>query len=205
MADNRSKDINAKKMHPNAQGSEQSQNPSSPASLLVSFSNTMKEYNLANISYKGKDDQGNDVEIKLESNIYSSNQFAPQYQATPIVYNPSTQTPPMHTMVQNNNPNNNQTNTQANNSTNKPSEESANTHIIKSPMIGVIYVAPKPDAPAFIKVGDKIKQGQDIFIIECMKTMNLVKANTSGTVKEILIKNAQPVEYDEKLVVIELD
>ena len=73
---------------------------------------------------------------------------------------------------------------------------------IKSPMVGTAYLHPEPGADAFIKVGDKVKAGQTLLIIEAMKVMNPIAAPSDGTVQQILIENAQPVEFDQPLVVI---
>lgn len=74
---------------------------------------------------------------------------------------------------------------------------------IKSPMVGTVYLSPQPGAPAFIKVGDKIKQGQTLLIVEAMKTMNPIPSPREGTVAQILVSDAQPVEFGEALVVFE--
>jgi acetyl-CoA carboxylase biotin carboxyl carrier protein len=74
---------------------------------------------------------------------------------------------------------------------------------VPSPMVGTVYLAPSPDAKAFIEVGQKVKEGQTLLIIEAMKTMNQIPAPRAGTVTAILIEDAQPVEYGMPLVVIE--
>jgi acetyl-CoA carboxylase biotin carboxyl carrier protein len=74
---------------------------------------------------------------------------------------------------------------------------------VTSPMVGTVYVAPEPDAPNFIEVGGIVKKGQTLFIVEAMKVMNPITAPADGTVKQILVQNAQPVEFGEVLVVIE--
>jgi len=74
---------------------------------------------------------------------------------------------------------------------------------VTSPMVGTAYCAPEPGAPAFIKVGDNVRQGQTLLIIEAMKVMNPVPAPRTGMVTEILVRDAQPVEYGEVLLVIE--
>ncbi len=74
---------------------------------------------------------------------------------------------------------------------------------VKSPMVGTAYRAPEPGAPNFIDVGSKVEQGDPLLIIEAMKTMNQIPSPRSGTVKEILFENGQPVEFGEALVVIE--
>jgi acetyl-CoA carboxylase biotin carboxyl carrier protein len=73
---------------------------------------------------------------------------------------------------------------------------------VPSPMVGTIYLQAEPGSPAFIKVGDSVKEGQQLFIIEAMKTMNPVTAPHAGTVKAILVADAQPVEFGESLCVI---
>ncbi|MDD2877478.1 MAG: acetyl-CoA carboxylase biotin carboxyl carrier protein [Acidiphilium sp.] len=75
--------------------------------------------------------------------------------------------------------------------------------MVKSPMVGVAYLAPEPSAPPFISVGQTVERGQTLLLIEAMKTFNQIKAPRAGTVKQILITAGQPVEYDEPLVVIE--
>ena len=74
---------------------------------------------------------------------------------------------------------------------------------VKSPMVGTAYESPEPSAAAFISVGDSVKKGQTLLIIEAMKVMNPITAPKDGTVTDILFANAQPVEFDQVLVVIE--
>ena len=74
---------------------------------------------------------------------------------------------------------------------------------VPSPMVGTAYLAPSPDAKPFIEVGSVVKEGQTLLIIEAMKTMNQIPSPRSGTVKAILIEDAQPVEYGMPLVVVE--
>ena len=73
---------------------------------------------------------------------------------------------------------------------------------IKSPMVGTCYMTPEPDAPAFVSVGDSVKAGQTLLIIEAMKVMNPITAVAAGTVQAILVENGQPVEYDQPLIVV---
>ncbi|QYJ08275.1 acetyl-CoA carboxylase biotin carboxyl carrier protein [Qipengyuania flava] len=73
---------------------------------------------------------------------------------------------------------------------------------IKSPMVGTVYMAPEPGAADFVKVGDSVKEGQTLLIVEAMKVMNPIAADKAGTVKAILVENAQPVEFDQPLVVV---
>ena len=73
---------------------------------------------------------------------------------------------------------------------------------IKSPIIGTAYLAAEPGAKKFVEVGDKIKKGQTIMIIEAMKTMNHVPATTEGIVKKILVNDGQPVEFGQSLIIL---
>jgi len=74
---------------------------------------------------------------------------------------------------------------------------------VTSPMVGTFYAAPAPDAPPFVQVGDRVKAGQTLCIVEAMKLMNEIKAETDGVVAEILVSNAQPVEYGQVMMLIE--
>ena len=74
---------------------------------------------------------------------------------------------------------------------------------IKSPIIGTAYLAPEPGAKQFVQVGDKIKKGQTIMIVEAMKTMNHVPSTSEGIVKSILVKDGQPVEFGQTLIVLQ--
>ena len=74
---------------------------------------------------------------------------------------------------------------------------------LKSPMVGTLYAAPEPGAATFTKVGNRVNQGDTVFIIEAMKVMNPIKAHTSGIVKEIFFSDGNPVEYGDVLIIIE--
>lgn len=74
---------------------------------------------------------------------------------------------------------------------------------VKSPMVGTVYLSPDPNSKAYINIGDKVKKGDTLMLIEAMKTFNPVEADRAGTVKAIYVDNAQPVEYGEALVLIE--
>ena len=73
---------------------------------------------------------------------------------------------------------------------------------VKSPIIGTAYLAPEPGAKKFVKVGDKVKKGQTIMIVEAMKTMNHVPSTGDGEVKKILVEDGQPVEFGQTLVLL---
>ena len=75
-------------------------------------------------------------------------------------------------------------------------------HIVKSPMVGTVYLQSEPGKPPFIKVGDKVSKGQTLLIIEAMKVMNPIASPVDGVIKDIKIKDSDPVEFDQPLVVI---
>ena len=83
----------------------------------------------------------------------------------------------------------------------KSSDESDGVRI-KSPIIGTAYLAPEPGAKKFVEVGDKIKKGQTVMIVEAMKTMNHVPSTANGEVRKILIEDGQPVEFGQTLVLL---
>ncbi len=84
-----------------------------------------------------------------------------------------------------------------------PKKLVSDNNFIKSPMVGTVYLSPSPEELPFIHVGKKVKKGDTILIIEAMKTMNQIPSTLEGTVKEILVSNESPVEFDTPLVVIE--
>ena len=77
------------------------------------------------------------------------------------------------------------------------------TNALKSPMVGVVYLATEPGAKPFVKVGDTVHAGDTVALVEAMKTFNPIKATADGVVKEILVADAQAVEFDQPLIVIE--
>lgn len=84
-----------------------------------------------------------------------------------------------------------------------PPKEEEVCEVITSPMVGTYYSSPAPDQPLFVKPGDRIEEGTVVCIIEAMKVMNEVKAGVSGTVKEILISNSDPVEFGTPLIKVD--
>ena len=75
-------------------------------------------------------------------------------------------------------------------------------HVLRSPMVGTFYASPNPDSPAFVKVGQTVKAGETLAIIEAMKMFNQIEADVAGTIVAVLASNGQPVEFDEPLFVI---
>lgn len=78
-----------------------------------------------------------------------------------------------------------------------------NANAVTSPMVGTAYLKSSPDAPAFVKVGDRVTEGQTLLIVEAMKTMNPIASPRAGLVKEIFVRDAQPVEFGEPLMTVE--
>lgn len=89
----------------------------------------------------------------------------------------------------------------------EPTKEDAGLggHIIRSPMVGTMYISHAPEADPFVNVGDHVKQGDTICMIEAMKMFNQIEADASGTIKARLVENGQAVEYDQPLFIIEED
>ena len=141
---------------------------------------TIKENDLASLeitrSFTDKE--------KLKIKIRNSNPFSPQQET--IVTNDHSSEQRQDFIGKDNPPNTNLT-----------------KNIIKSPMVGTVYLSPSPEEPSFIHVGKKIKKGDTILIIEAMKTMNQIPSSLEGTVKEILVSNASPVEFDTPLIIVE--
>ena len=82
-------------------------------------------------------------------------------------------------------------------------ENELSGHVVRSPMVGTFYRSPSPEAKAFVEVGQSVKVGDALCIVEAMKMMNRIEADKAGVVKEILIEDGAPVEFDEPLIVIE--
>jgi len=123
--------------------------------------------------------------IKLSRNIVTNTpQVQPVYQQ-PI---PATQQP-----VQNNTEDTN----------NKDPVPESNKNTVNSPMVGTFYASASPESKPFVIVGQSVKKGDTLCILEAMKMMNQVQAETDGTILEILVDNAEPVEFDQPLFVIE--
>lgn len=84
----------------------------------------------------------------------------------------------------------------------KSTKDIPDGHTVRSPMVGTYYASPSPDKPAFVKVGQTVKAGETLGIIEAMKMFNPIEADVSGTVRAILVENGQPIEFDEPMFVI---
>ena len=82
-------------------------------------------------------------------------------------------------------------------------EVTENFSILSSPMVGTVYLSPDPNSDPFVKIGDTVKEGQPVVIIEAMKTMNHIPANKSGIIRKIFVDDASPVEFGDPLITIE--
>ncbi len=85
-----------------------------------------------------------------------------------------------------------------------PDSEDADLHLVRSPIVGSCYESPSPGAPAFVKVGDQVKVGQVLCIVEAMKLMNEIESDADGELVKILVANSQPVEYGQPLFAIKV-
>ncbi|MFM8331889.1 MAG: acetyl-CoA carboxylase biotin carboxyl carrier protein [Candidatus Methylumidiphilus sp.] len=84
-----------------------------------------------------------------------------------------------------------------------PAPEEPSGHIVRSPMVGTFYRSPTPGAKSFVELGSRVNAGDTLCIIEAMKILNQIEADKSGAISKILVENAQPVEYNQPLFVIE--
>jgi len=151
------------------------------ADLLEQFAKVLEKYDLAEMRYEEEECQLHVVR-KIESPM--AFQTPVTTSAPSIVSNTVSVTPQV---------------------TETPVTLDANLEEIKSPIVGTAYLSPEPGAPAFIKIGDHVEKDQPIIIIEAMKVMNQLKSPISGTIKNIAVTNAKPVEFGDVLVVIQKD
>lgn len=85
----------------------------------------------------------------------------------------------------------------------KPAESTENLVVIKSPIVGTFYISSAPDAPPYVNVGDIVKPGQVVCIVEAMKLMNEIESDVAGKIVKILAKNEDPIEYNQELFLVE--
>ncbi|MCI4568328.1 acetyl-CoA carboxylase biotin carboxyl carrier protein [Lysobacter sp. CFH 32150] len=84
----------------------------------------------------------------------------------------------------------------------KPHSDLPEGHVVRAPMVGTFYASPSPDKPAFVTIGQAVKAGDTLGIIEAMKMFNPIEADVSGTVLKVMVESGQPIEFDEPLFVI---
>ena len=140
---------------------------------LENIKNIIKETDIQNVS-KIKIKK-NDYEIEISSNNYSSND---------------------QVLLSNDRK-------AENNEINQDLEIINDDNIVKSPMVGVAYLSADPNSPSYVKVGQHVKAGDTLLLIEAMKTFNEIKAPRSGIIKKIVALNSQPVEYGDTLIIFE--
>ena len=158
----------------------------------------LKLVNKTNLTEVEIEKQGFKIRIRRkmpESNVIYTTQQAPAISSTPIA--PPVQTPVTPSAA----PQNTTAAKEAESGTAKNQE--SDLYTFKSPMIGTFYRSSSPDAPPFAKVGDEIHPGQVLCIIEAMKLFNEIESEVAGKVVKVLVENAQPVEYDQPLFLIE--
>jgi acetyl-CoA carboxylase biotin carboxyl carrier protein len=153
------------------------------ADLLEQFAKVLEKYDLAEMRYEEED-----CALHLVRKIESSVSFpAPMIASAPQVVTSTPAAPQVTQAAQV-----------------EPTVDASLEHV-KSPIVGTAYLSPEPGAPPFIKVGDRIAKDQPIMIIEAMKVMNQLKAPVSGTIKQIFVTNAKPVEFGDVLIIIQKD
>ena len=119
--------------------------------------------------------------------------MAPQYAPAPVHYAPPQHHEPMRSAPMA---------SSSEQSSSRPANDVPDGHVVRSPMVGTFYASASPDAPPFVKVGQSVKAGDTLGIIEAMKMFNPIEADVSGTVTAILASTGRPVEFDEPLFVI---
>lgn len=168
-----------------------------PKCILSGFAKLMSEHGLTKVEYKDKN-----FEIELKRGGDTVSYAAPiHYSPAPAQYAP-TQYAPAIAAASANAPTAGASSPTSSSST-SPTPAKNDKNIVKAELVGTAYLAASPNDPTYVKVGDKVEVGDTLLIIECMKTMNMVKAPRAGTVTEIYVTNGQPLEYDESLVCIE--
>ena len=150
------------------------------ADLLEQFAKVLEKYDLAEMRYEEEECQLHVVR-KIESPVSFQSPMMGQ-QMPSVVSNTVSVSPQV---------------------AEAPAAIDTSLEEVKSPIVGTAYLSPEPGAPAFIKVGDRIQKDQPIMIIEAMKVLNQIEADASGVIKQILVENAEPVEYGQPLFIIE--
>jgi acetyl-CoA carboxylase biotin carboxyl carrier protein len=121
--------------------------------------------------------------VRISRNSAAKGMMAPQYMQQPMQYAPQPAAPAAAAAA--------------------PAEaQGPSGHLIKSPMVGTFYRSPSPSSPAFVEVGQHVKAGDVICIVEAMKMMNQIEADKSGVIEAILVDDAEPVEFDQPLITI---
>jgi acetyl-CoA carboxylase biotin carboxyl carrier protein len=133
-------------------------------------------------------EESNITEIEITEGEESVRISRAQSPATPVITQPSVLPTPSKLVITPEVP--------------TPILDEENKHYIKSPMVGIFYAAPSPDSDDFVKIGTSINMGDPLCVIEAMKMMNQIEADTSGTISEVLIKNGEPVEFGQNLFII---
>ncbi|MDF1691884.1 MAG: acetyl-CoA carboxylase biotin carboxyl carrier protein [Zhongshania sp.] len=122
--------------------------------------------------------------VRISRNSAAKGMMAPQYMQQPMQYAPQPAAAPVAAAA-------------------APVEaQGPSGHLIKSPMVGTFYRSPSPSSPAFVEVGQHVKAGDVICIVEAMKMMNQIEADKSGVIEAILVDDAEPVEFDQPLITI---
>lgn len=124
--------------------------------------------------------------VRISRNSAAKGMMAPQYMQQPMQYAPQPAAPAPAAAAA------------------APAEaQGPSGHLIKSPMVGTFYRSPSPSSPAFVEVGQHVKAGDVICIVEAMKMMNQIEADKSGVIKAILVQNEDAIEFDQPLFIIE--
>ena len=147
----------------------------------------LEESNLAEIEIKEGEES-----VRLARTPKGGYAYAPpQMQAAPYAEQRPAPAMPMHSPTE-----------AATGGSAKPGSDLPDGHVVRAPMVGTFYASPAPDKPSFVTVGQAVKAGDTLGIIEAMKMFNPIEADVSGTVLKVMVESGQPIEFDEPLFVI---
>ncbi|MEM7742990.1 MAG: acetyl-CoA carboxylase biotin carboxyl carrier protein [Pseudomonadota bacterium] len=153
--------------------------------FIQALANMVNEANLAEVEVERSAEEGPYLKVRLTRS--GAVTFAPQTVEVPVAA--PAPLPAAHAQATSPGP------------SEQPTPDLSNA--MTSPMVGTVYLAPEPGSANFVSPGDTVQEGQTLLIIEAMKTMNQIPAAKAGTVKAVLVENAEPVEFGEPLVIIE--
>lgn len=161
----------------------------SDVAFIQALAELLNKNELAEISVKRE--YGDNDSLNVRVSKYAAQAAAPVAVAAPVA--PPAATPALHVPGSH----------AASSAAPAAGDPSAHPGVVTSPMVGTCYLSPEPGANAFIAVGDQVKEGQTLLIIEAMKTMNHIPSPRAGTVKRILVEDGTPVEFGAPLLIVE--
>ena len=158
--------------------------PGDDIAFITALAALLRDSDLSEIEVKREPGEEGELRVRLTRHMAAPTAPAVSYVAAPSAPAPAAPAPSLVTAA-------------------VPEDPADHPGAVTSPMVGTVYVAAEPGAPAYVRVGDTVEAGQTLLIIEAMKTMNQIPAPRSGVVRRILIEDKQPVEFGAPLMIIE--